>query len=199
MKKIFTTIFMACALLTANAALTLTVQTVDENDEYVLTYITKDTTLVITDFEEDVFSGEVLMEARGYVSSESSTMNVYIERSTLGMADQFCLGSCINGNEELSQTLEGLAMMSGDNLWFVHYYPKTVGTETIAYTFNDGINPAIKLTIEYVYQATGVDNITQSTTINAIYNLLGQRMPTQDINELPAGIYIINGKKHIKQ
>jgi hypothetical protein len=34
---------------------------------------------------------------------------------------------------------------------------------------------------------------------NIIYNLLGQRMPSNELSELPAGIYILNGKKYIKK
>jgi hypothetical protein len=36
-------------------------------------------------------------------------------------------------------------------------------------------------------------------TKGMIYNLLGQRMSANDLSELPKGIYIINGKKYIKQ
>jgi hypothetical protein len=36
-------------------------------------------------------------------------------------------------------------------------------------------------------------------TQGVIYNLLGQRMPNNTLSELPKGIYIINGKKYIKQ
>jgi hypothetical protein len=44
-----------------------------------------------------------------------------------------------------------------------------------------------------------VEDVVVRPTDNTIYNLLGQRMPTNELSELPAGIYIVNGKKIIKQ
>jgi hypothetical protein len=71
----------------------------------------------------------------------------------------------------------------------------------IVYTFNDGVNPAIELTIRYSYEDddTAVEDVIARPNDNAIYNLLGQRMPTTNWEELSAGIYIINGKKYIKK
>jgi hypothetical protein len=46
---------------------------------------------------------------------------------------------------------------------------------------------------------TAVEDVEIRPTSNVIYNLLGQKMPTTEISELPKGIYIINGKKFIKQ
>ena len=85
--------------------------------------------------------------------------------------------------------------------WFTHYTVYEAGTETIVYSFNDGINPALTLTVKYSYmdEDTAVDNVVVLPTNNIIYNLLGQRMPTTNWEDLSAGIYIINGKKYIKQ
>lgn len=49
--------------------------------------------------------------------------------------------------------------------------------------------------------ATGIsqpNTAVTSETDNVIYNLQGQRMPSNDVNALPSGIYIVNGKKVIK-
>ena len=48
---------------------------------------------------------------------------------------------------------------------------------------------------------TGIDNIEADNTIDTskgIYNLNGMRMPTTSLNELPSGIYVVNGKKIVK-
>lgn len=196
MKKIFTTLCMASMLLTAYADMTLSLTSFDENEEEVITNITKDTTIVVTDFVENEFTGAPEMAVYGNVTTDSKSIKVTIERSEIGINDQFCLGTCVNGNGELK---EELTLQPENNAWFTHYYPTTPSTVTIAYTFNDGINPAIKLTVDYNYSGTAVDNVVINPSDNTIYNLLGQRMPSNNLSELPAGIYIINGKKYIKQ
>ena len=48
---------------------------------------------------------------------------------------------------------------------------------------------------------TGIDDVKADNTIDTskgIYNLNGMRMPTTSLNELPSGIYIVNGKKVVK-
>jgi hypothetical protein len=56
------------------------------------------------------------------------------------------------------------------------------------------------LTIKYSYKEdTPVENIVTSVPTGVIYNILGQKMPTTNFNDLPKGVYIINGKKYIKQ
>lgn len=199
MKKIFTTILLTSMLLSAYAGLNVTVNTWDENDEEVIMYITQDTTIVVNDFEEDMFSGSVVMGVKGYLySSESNTIHVTIERSQAGLKDEFCSGACVPGNKETKQELTVEATNEG-NTWYTHYYPHNISEETISYTFNDAVNPVITLTVVYNYSGTAVEDVVVRPTDNTIYNLLGQRMPTNELSELPAGIYIVNGKKIIKQ
>lgn len=48
---------------------------------------------------------------------------------------------------------------------------------------------------------TGIDDVKADNTIDTskgIYNLNGMRMPTTSIDELPSGLYIVNGKKVVK-
>ena len=203
MKKIFTTIFVLLAALGLQAALHVTVDQVID-DEDVTTEITQNTTIRITEYEWDEDLEEALMEVRGQLySDESETITVTITRSSEGIYDQFCAaGNCIPGNEELTQVCEfTVGTAAFQRSWFTHYTPFEEGTETIAYTFNDGVNPALTLTIQYSYkdENTAVEDVVVRPTDNAIYNLLGQRMPTNELSELPAGIYIVNGKKIIKQ
>ena len=203
MKKIFTTFFVLLAALGLQAALHVTVDQVID-DEDVTTEITQNTTIRITEYEWDEDLEEALMEVSGQLySDESETITVTITRSSEGIYDQFCAaGNCIPGNEELTQVCEfTVGTAAFQRSWFTHYTPFEEGTETIAYTFNDGVNPALTLTIQYSYKDdnTAVEDVVVRPTDNAIYNLLGQRMPTNELNELPAGIYIVNGKKIIKQ
>jgi hypothetical protein len=197
MKKFLSTFFLASMMLSAYADLGLTFVTVDENEEDIETTITKDTTIIVTNYEED-WDGNPEMTAKGKVSSTSNKITITIERSAEGLNDQFCLGSCLQGNGKKTQ-VEELTLGSANNIWFAHFYPTEPSETTIAYTFDDGVNPAITLTIKYSYKTTAVEDVEIRPTSNVIYNLLGQKMPTTEISELPKGIYIINGKKFIKQ
>ena len=46
---------------------------------------------------------------------------------------------------------------------------------------------------------SAIENLVAPQYNGKIYNLLGQEMPATELSELPKGIYIINGKKIIKQ
>jgi hypothetical protein len=46
---------------------------------------------------------------------------------------------------------------------------------------------------------SAIENVVTPQYNGKIYNLLGQEMPSTELSELPKGIYIINGKKIIKQ
>ena len=201
MKKILTTIFVLCAALSMQAALHLNYEKwVD--DEKVVTNVTENTTITVTEYEWDEDLEEALMEVKGQLySDESQNIKVTITRQNTGVIDQFCAaGNCVPGNGELNQVCE---FTIGSNpmmrSWFTHYTPMEAGTEVISYEFNDGVNPSITLTIQYSYKTTAVEDVEIRPTSNVIYNLLGQKMPTTEISELPKGIYIINGKKFIKQ
>ena len=90
MKKFLSTLFLASILLNAYAGLGLTIVTgVDENEDDIVVTITKDTTIIVTDFEED-WDGNPEMSAKGQISSTSTKITVTIERSAEGLNDQFC-------------------------------------------------------------------------------------------------------------
>ena len=199
MKKFLTSVFVLCAALTVQAALHLTIDQVI-NDEEVTTEITQDTTIRVTEYEWDEDMEEALLEVRGQLySDESQNIIVTITRSNEGIIDQLCAaGNCVPGNGELSQVCEfTIGSLPMQRSWFTHYTTWEEGTETIAYAFNDGVNPTLTLTIHYSYKDdnTAVENVVVLPTNNYIYSLLGQRMHTNNWNELPSGIYIINGKK----
>ena len=201
MKKILTTVIVLCAALSMQAALHLNYEKW-EGDEKVVTEVTQNTTITITEYEWDEDLEEALMEVRGQLySDESQNIKVTITRKNTGVIDQFCAaGNCVPGNGELNQVCEFVVgTMAMQRSWFTHYTPMKAGTEVISYEFNDGVNPSITLTINYSYETTAVEDVEIRPTSNVIYNLLGQKMPTTEISELPKGIYIINGKKYIKQ
>lgn len=201
MKKIFTTFFVLCTALGLQAALHLTVDQVIEEEE-VTTEITKDTTIRVTEYEWDEDLEEATMGITGNLySDESANITVNITRQNTGIIDQFCAaGNCVSGNGELTQVCEfKVGTLPIQRSWFTHYTPIETGNEMICYEFNDGVNPTITLTIEYNYLMTAVENVVAPQYNGKIYNLLGQEMPVSDLSELPNGIYIFNGKKHIKQ
>ena len=105
MKKIFTTLLMASMLLTAHASMGLSISYWNENDEEVITEITKDTTIVVTEHELDFITEKDVMSLMGYVTPANKALNVTINRSTTNTNDQFCLGNCFQSNGELKQEL----------------------------------------------------------------------------------------------
>ena len=203
MKKIYTTILLLGMAISMSASFHLTIEKWVE-DDLVSTDVTKDTTIVVSEYEYDEDLEEATMGVEGVMySDDTQNITVSITRSATGIFDQFCAaGNCIPGNSELTQELNfTVGTLSSMRRWFTHYTVYEAGTETIAYTFDDGINPTLTLTVKYSYkdENTAVEDVVVRPTDNAIYNLLGQRMPTNELSELPAGIYIVNGKKIIKQ
>ena len=201
MKKFLSTIFVLCTALSMQAALHLNYEKW-EGDEKVVTEVTENTTITVTEYEWDEDLEEALMEVRGQLySDESENITVTITRQSTGIIDQLCAaGNCVPGNGELTQVCEFVVgTMEMQRSWFTHYTPIEASNEEISYEFNDGMNPAITLTIKYSYLMTAVENIVAPQYNGKIYNLLGQEMQASDLSELPKGIYIINGKKYIKQ
>ncbi len=201
MKKILTTVIVLCAALGMQAGLHLNYEKW-EGDEKVVTDVTENTTISVTEYEWDEDLEEALMEVRGQLySDESQNITVTITRQNIGVIDQFCAaGNCVPGNGELNQVCEfTVGTAAFQRSWFTHYSPTEAGKEVIKYEFNDGVNPAISLTIEYCYKTTAVEDVVLPQYNGKIYNLLGQEMQASDLSELPKGIYIINGKKYIKQ
>ena len=201
MKKIFTTFFVLLAALSLQAELHLNYEKW-VGDEKVVTEVTKNTTIIVTEYEWDEDLEEALMEVKGQLySDESNNITVTITRQSMGIIDQFCAaGNCVPGNGELNQVCEFVVgTMEMQRSWFTHYTPMEEGEEVISYEFNDGVNPTITLTINYSYKTTAIDHVVAPQHNGKIYNLLGQEMPTNELSELPKGIYIINGKKYIKQ
>jgi hypothetical protein len=142
------------------------------------------------------------MEVRGQLySDESQNITVTITRKNTDVIDQFCAaGNCVPVNGELTQVCEFVVgTMPMQRSWFTHYTPTEASNEVISYEVNDGVNPTITLTIKYSYLMTALEQVVAPQYNGKIYNILGQLMPATELSELPKGIYIINGKKYIKQ
>ncbi|MGN0234799.1 MAG: hypothetical protein ACI4BD_00580 [Paludibacteraceae bacterium] len=196
MKKIFTTILCLSMAFAAQAALHLSF--FDENGEE--WEVTNDTTIDYTAYEEDEF-GDISMQLNGNISSDDSQdFVVVLTRSTAGIEDQLCLNQCTPGNGELTQTMEFPALPGfPTKSWYAHYIPTEEGTVTIAYAFSDKVNPTITLTVNYTYNTTATEQVKADSAIKGIFTVLGQRIAATSIDELPKGIYIVNGKKVIHQ
>ena len=201
MKKIFTTMIVLSVALAMQASFHLTLEKMVD-DEVVSEEITKDTTIVVTEYEYDEDLEEATMGVEGVMySDETDSIVVNITRTTEGIIDQLCAGgNCVPGNGELKQEISfKVGELESLRRWFTHYTPAVAGEETISYAFSDGVNPALTLTIVYNYAKTAVEDVVVSPSNGVIYNLLGQPMPANALSELPKGIYIIDGKKYIKQ
>ena len=201
MKKIFTSFIILAMAMSMHASLHISIEQWIGDDE-VITDITKDTTIVVPDYEYDEDLEEATMGVHGVLySDESQAISVTITRAKTGIVDQFCAGgNCVPGNGELTQVCAfPIGSLASMRQFFTHYTPTEAGKETIVYAINDGKNPTITLTIVYSYLSSAVENVVMPQGNNIIYNLLGQRMPSNELSELPAGIYILNGKKYIKK
>lgn len=192
MRHLFTSfLFLFCAL-TANAALHVYVANTDQ-------LLEQDTKITITEFQEEF--GDLVATVTGQVrSDETNNLSVTITRTNPKTDDSFCAGgNCINTNNEPTQNIAFRVSNPAESEIIIHYIPQTNGTETVAYTFSDGINSDITLTIEFVCQTMAVENVSATPVQQGIFTILGQRIAVADFDLLPKGIYIINGKKVIKQ
>ena len=71
-------------------------------------------------------------------------------------------------------------------------------TEDKYYTVNASTG-GNKMTVNDVTsQYTGITPVTVSDPVSRIYTLDGRLMPTTDVNALPRGIYIVNGRKLVR-
>ena len=193
MKQFFTSIILSLCAITASASLHVYVKNTD-------TLLKGDTKITITEFEEEF--GDWVATVNGQVrSDETHKISVTITRSNTDFEDSFCTssGQCINSNKELTQNINFTVSNPMESDITIHYYPAATGTETIAYTFSDGVNPSITLTVDYTFQGLGIEEVQATQHTQGIYTILGQRIAATDLHDLPKGIYIVNGKKFIKQ
>ena len=94
MKKIFTALCVLCVAMTAQASLHLTIDEWVEDDQVSIA-ITKDTTLVVTEFEYDEDMDEATTEVRGKMySDDSDSIWVTVTRSADGQMQRSLCRHC---------------------------------------------------------------------------------------------------------
>jgi hypothetical protein len=136
--------------------------TIEGNDveEGIYIILTGNTEIYTDFFEYDSYFNECTMEVAWlFKSNESIDIDITIERSE-SINDQFIYGGgCVVGNGELTQVIKQRITNYGfrfEHLYRSHIsFPKDSSKNlTIKYTFNDGVNQPILLTIHYVYNPT---------------------------------------------
>ena len=71
--------------------------------------------------------------------------------------------------------------------------------QTSDMTFTNGGYYMKDVLIDVVTPGTGINDVRHDAIMNGrIYTLDGRLMPTTDVNALPRGIYIVNGKKIVR-
>lgn len=196
MKKILTSLLCFMMAIASHASLNVFIHQIGEEGAS----LTEDTTnITVTDFKEEW--GEISMLVTGNMNSdETQNIKVTIHRSDTTYFDSFCSGAtCVSTNSKFTQEIKYTVSTISEGVITIHYEPLEEGTETISYTFSDGINKAVTLIVDFVYQSTALEQTELNPTAKGIYTILGQRIVATSIEELPKGIYIVNGKKVVKQ
>ncbi|MBQ9440210.1 MAG: hypothetical protein IJU35_06450 [Paludibacteraceae bacterium] len=153
-------------------------------------------TLTEADAEEDFMTGKMRMGIQGTLLC-TAPLTVTIKRSASGLEDEFCCaGTCKTGNAE-QQEVQSYSI-SGIATWFAHYTPAEGSGETIVYTFSDGTE-SYDVTVRYLYHNTsGISQVSADAANSAIHSITGVAFPQgTERADLPAGVYIIGGKKEI--
>lgn len=115
--------------------------------------------LIITEAEEDLLSGEMVMKVEGNLLT-NNPLTVSVSRTSAGLVDEFCCaGQCRFGNGETTEELH--FQPNGLASWYIHYTPQAGTNETITYSFDDGESQAV-LVIHFNYPAQGVESIQPS-------------------------------------
>jgi hypothetical protein len=127
----------------------------------------------------------------------STPLTVTITRSEKDLVDEFCCaGQCTFGSGELQDTL--YFVPNGMAGWYVHFMPQPNTNATVTYLFS-GDDEERALTVHYIYNAEGVENIKADKHTKGVYSLTGTLLNSEsDITSLPGGVYIQDGKTIIK-
>lgn len=144
---------------------------------------------------------EMQMKVEGTLLVNTQALAVSIFRSEEGLEDEFCCGGdCRAGNGlTADRAAFDATSWSGPQSWYVHFTPKASGANVaIRYLFSDGTEQK-QLIVHFVYEGTGLENVEAETTApQGVYTLFGQQIRTDNSTEgLPAGLYIVAGKKTI--
>lgn len=189
MKKTIIFLFAAIAMAQNSSALIVNVNGHGEISEDGME-------LTITEAEVDPMTEQLLMELKGDLLC-SDTLTVIISRSAAGIEDEFCCADqCRAGSGETNDTLNYTP--GGMATWFAHYTPAANSNVTISYLFSDKTENRT-LTVHYKYQTEAIENVGTPIRKSEIYSLNGTLLNSEgNIDALPNGVYIQNGKKIIQ-
>jgi GH35 family endo-1,4-beta-xylanase len=73
------------------------------------------------------------------------------------------------------------------------------GKQTLRITIKSGNFNIDKINFICTDPATGIETLTDTAEDGVIYNLYGTKVGTGDMNSLPRGVYIMNGKKVVRK
>lgn len=194
MKKLFT-LFLGIALAAgAQAGLIINVTGHGE--------ITGDSLeITINEATLNPLTEEMQMKVEGTLLVNTQALSVSIFRSEEGLEDEFCCGGDCRGGNGLTADRAAFDATSwnGPQNWYVHFTPKASGANVaIRYLFSDGTEQK-QLIVHFVYEGTGLEDVEAETNApQGVYTLFGQQIRTDNSTEgLPAGLYIVAGKKTI--
>lgn len=144
---------ISCLLCLNANALIISVEGYDEVPEEGLE-------ITITEAPVNPLTGLPQVELKGEVLCVAP-LTVNISRSDAGLEDEFCLGQCIPGNRQLTETLQFTP--SGLTEWDAHYSPDANSHETIVYTFTDA-EESLTITVHYFLGAEGIETVEGQKT-----------------------------------
>ena len=198
MKKIFTILLAATFALCAQAGLIITVDGHGEiSGDSLVIEVNEATLNPLTEEMQMNITGTILVS-----DAVNNALSVSIFRSEAGIVDEFCCGTdCRAGNGETAQRGSyDVSQWAGPQTWFVHLNPANGKTThvTNTYIFSDGNNQK-KLIVHFVYEGTGFDEVAADNQAQqGVYTIFGQQIRTDNnTDNLPAGLYIVGGKKMI--
>lgn len=189
MKKVY--FLLAAMLLCSTMSHALTITT---GSGFIKTTLDKDTTIRVTEAEGNPITG-LQMGIKGDITVTSEQLIVEITRSEAGLDDELCVGNCAPGNKELTQKMTFMGNYTGS--WYTHYTPVAGKEYTVTYKFIDG-SETLTLTVVYDYNTSALEDVHTTSAARGVYTIFGQKLrEDSDVEGLPAGMYIVAGKKMV--
>ncbi len=115
-------------------------------------------TVYVEEATIDLITRQPTMELKGSITTDRSQLEVTVTRSAIGLSDQLCVSSCMNGNGEETQLFTFPVTANQVNGWYAHFIPSTAGENTLTYVFSDG-EERFTLTAVFRYTPTGIEEL----------------------------------------
>lgn len=190
MKKIFTIMFATMAAISASA-MSITYSQSGQT----IPVAGDEANIVVKDWDADLeeygLEGTIALDLD---ERSSLTVNIYRDYDLeSGAEDQFCLGNCYNSDGKEKQTLT-LKSLGETNVFTAHFN----GVEgTISYEFVSS-KQTVRLNVTYEGRPQAIQHVTTSEARQGVYTIFGQFLRADNSTiGLPAGMYIVGGKKTI--